>query len=103
MPYRDSNGRITIDEVAANNDIRKLRQSIEHMQAAIGNLQEILAQAESFSGNTADQIRETTNFLIRSIRQSISDSEAAISQIQSTVAKYRRIDEELKQKVILDQ
>ena len=46
MAFRDSDGRITIDEIAADKDIKQLRSSIEDMQKGLAELQEILAEAE---------------------------------------------------------
>lgn len=96
MSFRDSNGRITIDEVVASKDIEKLRISIDHMQSAINLLQEILIQVDGFSGNTGNCIREEASMLLSDIKKSISNTEETIGKIQETVEKYLRIDEEVK-------
>ena len=96
MAFRDSDGRITIDEIAADKDIKQLRSSIEDMQKGLAELQEILAEAEGFTGNTGTQIKESVTILISQINQSIQDTELAISQIQATVSKYQQIDANLK-------
>ena len=96
MEFRDSDGRITIDEAAAQKDIKQLRLSIEKMETALNELNEILVQAEEFSGNTGTQIREASMILIKDIQNSIKSSEDAIDQIQKTVNKYQRLDQEIK-------
>ena len=96
MEFRDSDGRITIDEAAAQKDIKQLQLSIESMQKALNELNEILAQSEEFSGNTATQIREASVLMIQNIQKSIKNTEDAIDQIQKTVSKYQLLDQKVK-------
>ena len=81
MEFRDSDGRITIDEAAAQKDIKQLQLSIESMQKALNELNEILAQSEKFFGNTATQIREASILIIQEIQKSIQNTEEIIDQI----------------------
>ena len=46
MAFRDSDGRITIDEIAADKDIKQLRLSIAKMETAVNQLKEIQIQTE---------------------------------------------------------
>ena len=96
MEFRDSDGRITIDEAAAQKDIKQLRLSIEKMETALNELNEILVQAEEFSGNTGTQIGEASMILIKDIQNSIKSSEDAIDQIQKAVSKYQMLDQKVK-------
>ena len=96
MALRDSDGKITIDEVAAEKDIKQLRISIENMEGAIAELDEILAESDEFSGDAGAQIKEVATALRSNIKKSIQSTEEAIAQIQNTVAKYQRIDAEVK-------
>ena len=96
MEFRDSDGRITIDEAAAQKDIKQLRLSIEKMETALNELNEILVQAEEFSGNTGTQIREASVLMIQNIQKSIKNTEDAIDQIQKTVSKYQLLDQKVK-------
>lgn len=96
MAFRDADGKITIDENVAEKDIKQLRLSIEHMETAIRELQEIVVQADEFSGNTGTQIKTAGIGLINEIKKSIQESELSIEQIKMTVNKYQRIDAEVK-------
>lgn len=99
MAFRDSNGTITIDEVAAEKDIKQLRISRENMEMALKELQEILVQAEEFSGNTGMQIREASIALINDINKSIEGIDTTIEHIQMTINKYQQIDLDLKKMI----
>ncbi len=99
MAFKDSDGRITIDEVAAEKDIKQLQASIEKMNAAIEGLNEIQIQTDDFSGNTGTRIREAAAELISELKQSIQATEESIGLIQATVAKYQRLDQEMKNTV----
>lgn len=96
MAFRDSDGRITIDEIAADKDIKQLRLSIAKMETAVNQLKEIQIQTEEFSGNTGIRIRESAAELIKEITQSIQTTEETIERIQMAVAKYQQIDKDLK-------
>ena len=55
MAYRDENGKITIDDVAAGEDIRK----IERAQAIYDKSQELINQIQRLDNN----LEETTNYI----------------------------------------
>lgn len=99
MAFRDSNGTITIDEVAAEKDIKQLRLSKENMEMALKELQEILAQADEFSGNTGMRIRDASMAMINDINKSIEGIDTTIEHIQMTVNKYQQIDLDLKKMI----
>ena len=96
MAFRDSDGKITIDEVAAEKDIKQLRLSIEKMENAITELTELQLQAEEFSGNTGNRIQETAIEMIKEVKESIQRTQESIDRIQATVAKYQQIDRDVK-------
>ena len=96
MAYRDSDGKITIDEIAAERDIKQLNLSKESMETALKELNEIVAQSEEFSGNSAMRIREASMVMIKDIQKSIEQTDYAISNIQLAVKKNQQIDQDVK-------
>ena len=90
---------IRIDEVAAQQDIRYLSDSIARMRDASADLDEILALAEDLKGNTESQIKSAALLLKQNISKSIRRTEEAIDAIRMTVERYQRIDSELKRKI----
>lgn len=96
MAFRDSNGKITIDEVAAQKDINYINAAIQDLQAARDSLNEIMHQAQSFSGRTAVSMTECSARLIKEYDSLISQLKNSTDLIQNTVEKYKKIDEEVK-------
>lgn len=92
MAYINENMQITIDEVAANNDILKLQQSINSLVSARKALYELQAQAEAGKGETIEAIKAVTSEQIMRINSLLSQHEQAILLIRNTVAKYQRLD-----------
>ena len=82
MAFRDENGKITIDEQAAQQDIK--------------NLKEIIALASEFSGNTGTVITETALQLQKQIQGTIDNIDTTSQNIDMTVKKYQAIDSALK-------
>lgn len=96
MAYYDENGKITIDEVAANKDIKRLREAakiLKESQASIRNLQR---QSGDMQGLTALAIQEKGTEMEKKLGQMITKLESTADYIQKVVANYRRKDEELK-------
>lgn len=96
MAFKDSNGRITIDEAAAQKDIANIRAAIQDLQAARDSLNEIMYQSQSFAGNTALGIEGSSRQLINEYDRLIGQLQSTVATISSTVEKYRKIDDELK-------
>lgn len=96
MAFKDSNGRITIDELAAQKDINNIKAAILDLQAARDSLNEIMYQAQSFSGRTAVGIEESSLQLIKEYDKMIQQLNETATTIANTVEKYRKIDEDLK-------
>lgn len=96
MAFRDSNGKITIDEVAAKKDINHINAAIQDLQAARDSLNEIMHQAQSFSGRTAVGMTECSARLIKEYDSLIRQLKGSADLIQNTVEKYKKIDEEVK-------
>ena len=96
MAFKDANGRITIDDIAAQRDIANIRAAIQDLEAARDSLNEIRYQAQSFSGKTASGIEESSLQLIREYDKMIQQLNNTVTTITGTVEKYKKIDEDLK-------
>lgn len=96
MAFKDENGKITIDEIAAQQDIRNLNKSKESLLTAIEHLKEIVALAAEFSGNTGTAIGETALQLQKQIQATIDSVDTTSNNIDSTIKKYQAIDAALK-------
>ncbi len=96
MAFKDQNGKITIDEVAAAQDVRNLNKSKESLLDAVSRLKEIQAVASEFSGKTGTVITETAVQLEKEISAAIASVDETVANIQGTVQKYQAIDSHLK-------
>ena len=96
MAFKDSNGKITIDEIAAQKDIWNLSAALENYNSAIEKLNQISAIAAEFKGETANVISESTIIIRNDIDALVSEISESIRFINSTVNKYQQIDANLK-------
>ena len=96
MPYFDENGTITIDQIAAENDISKLNQAQEMLDTAYSYFSQITALNCSMSGPTATAIEEASEAMKYSIGEQKERIEDCIESIRRTISKYQAIDESLK-------
>lgn len=96
MAFRDENGKITIDEIAAQQDVRNLNRSKENLVSSVNYCKEILAIASEFSGSTGTVITESAIMLQKQIENAIQNIDVAVQNIDSTVKKYQAIDSELR-------
>ena len=94
MAYINENRQITIDEVAAHNDISRIQQSAEYLRSAKKTLEALRTEAEGGKGDTMAAIIEVTTEQISTLTRLIQKHEEASSLIRQVVAKYQRIDQE---------
>lgn len=99
MAFRDENGKITIDEVAAQQDIKNLNKSKENLDTAMTHLKEIVALAAEFSGNTGTVITETALQLQKQVQGTIESIDTTSQNIDATIKKYQAIDQALKETI----
>lgn len=97
MAVKDANGRITIDEVAAQKDINAIRAAMEHLSTADNLLTYMIYMASEFSGETGKALVDTCAQLQKQIRSLNNFSENATIAIDNTIKKYEQIDRELKE------
>ena len=99
MAYRDANGKITIDEVAAKKDIDNLTFSMECLIAVSEMMKEINMASFEFNGHTAVEIQTYSDELMKLISTLSNDVSETISLIENTVKKYQEIDRSLKETI----
>lgn len=97
MAYRDMNGKVMIDEAAAQADIRQERQAEQILRRAANALQAVQNESNSFQGETAAAIVERAEQLRRQILNLISDLEDTQNYTQRVVRRYWLLDQKWKQ------
>ena len=97
MAYRDMNGKVMIDEAAAQADIRQERQAEQILRRAANALQAVQNESNSFQGETAAAIGERAEQLRRQILNLISDLEDTQNYTQRVVRRYWLLDPKWKQ------
>ena len=68
MAYRDENGKITIDDVAAGEDIRKIERAQAILQNALQSLRAAQTEGANSKGQTAQAIYDKSQELINQIQ-----------------------------------
>ncbi|MCI5700940.1 MAG: hypothetical protein MR308_11280 [Lachnospiraceae bacterium] len=96
MAYYDSNGKITIDEIAANGDIAKINQALPSLENAKNALEHLLEQGSSSKGETGAAVVEKTQELIKMLNTLINALEETKGCISKTVKHYQKLDQEVK-------
>ena len=96
MAYRDENGRITIDEVAAMEDVRKLTLAIDDLAKAEDALKEAMLEAEQSKGKTAIEMAAKAAELHKRIQDLRRDLANTQDYIRSVVKNYQAKDERLR-------
>ena len=97
MAYRDMNGKVMIDEAAAQADIRQERQAEQILRRAANALQAVQNESNSFQGETAAAIGERAEQLRRQILNLICDLEDTQNYTQRVVRRYWLLDQKWKQ------
>ena len=97
MAYRDMNGKVMIDEAAAQADIRQERQGGQILRRAANALQAVQNESNSFQGETAAAIGERAEQLRRQILNLISDLEDTQNYTQRVVRRYWLLGQKWKQ------
>jgi uncharacterized protein YlxW (UPF0749 family) len=96
MAYRDYNGKITIDEVAAKKDINRINEAILKMENAGNSINQLVQQGTQMKGQSAQALVSKGSELKKQIDKLINSLQAESSSISKAVAKYKRIDQEVK-------
>lgn len=96
MAYRDENGKITIDEVAAQADICKIESAQAILQDALQSLKAAQTEGANSQGQTAQAIHEKAQELISRIQRLDRNLEETTNYIRHVLAVYKAKDEALK-------
>lgn len=96
MAFRDEQGRITVDEIAAGEDIRNLKLAQESLRDTGSRLRQVAAQAGEFSGGTGTAIMDVAGNLAGEVHTLADRAQQAAELIEATVQKYQAIDQALK-------
>lgn len=99
MAFKDENGRITIDEIAAEKDIQQLYKSKQTLEDALNLVKQIEIEASEFSGITGETILDSSDLIQAQIDELISETETTIETIKQVVSKYQAIDADIKSKI----
>jgi flagellar capping protein FliD len=96
MAYHDMNGNITIDEYAAQQDIRRMAEAARILNQAEQALNKVIAETSSFQGETANALVEKSTDLKNRVSSMISNLESAQTYTRQVIAKYQRLDQQWK-------
>ncbi len=96
MAYHDENGKITIDEVAAEQDIRRLERAIADLNASKNAMKNLMNTAAAGKGEAVSAVTEKSGEMINKINDMISRLDETVSFIKRTVSHYRQVDENIK-------
>ena len=96
MAYRDENGKITIDHVAAGEDIRKIERAQAILQNALQSLRAAQTEGANSKGQTAQAIYDKSQELINQIQRLDNNLEETTNYIRHVLAVYKAKDEMLK-------
>lgn len=82
MAYRDENGKITIDDVAAGEDIRKIERAQAILQNALQSLRAAQTEGANSKGQTAQAIYDKSQELINQIQRLDNNLEETTNYIR---------------------
>jgi len=95
MAYRDGSGAITIDEVAAANDIRRIQEAESYLAQSRSAILQLMDLAERMTGQTADAIRDKAYELQTQVDRLNNQLVQSKQLISATVKRYQQIDAQL--------
>lgn len=95
MAYRDGSGAITIDEIAAANDIRRIQEAEGYLAQSRQVIIQLMELADGMTGQTADAIRDKAYELQTQVDKLNSRLVESRQLISATVKRYQQIDAQL--------
>lgn len=99
MAFIDWNGNITIDEAAAEADIRKAAAAVTILRETESALKALAVESGDFQGDTASAIGEKSQELLVKVQKLISNLENMQSYTRQVVARYRKLDQQIKEQI----
>ena len=99
MAYKDSSGRITIDEYAAQQDIRRIRQALDALNNSKVAVNAIIQQAANEKGQTSAAVIEKAGELKKQLDDMINRLNETASFISRVVKHYQEVDRQVKEAI----
>ena len=99
MAFRDGDGTILIDDVAAENDVSKLNAALEKLEEAIAFVNQMIVLNSEMSGPSATAIEEAALTFKTQLEIQKTNIETTIENIRGTVRKYHTLDAELSNRI----
>lgn len=99
MAFRDQNGKITIDEIAADKDVKAVNAACELYAQAMVLTQRMTALSTELKGETGTAVTESSARLQDELERMKAFSEETAAYIKAVVARYEQIDRELKEHI----
>lgn len=99
MAFYDENGKITIDEVAAQADIRRIETAIASLNNSKKAINNLIQQATSEQGQTSSAIIEKATEMRNQIDSMIGRLSETASFISQTVSHYQWVDQKIKEEI----
>lgn len=99
MAYYGENGKITIDEVAAQADIRRIEAAISSLNNSKKAIENLIQQASSEQGQTSTSVIEKATEMKKHIDEMIGRLSETASFISQTVSHYQLVDQKIKEAI----
>lgn len=97
MAFYDENGKITIDEVAAQKDVNNLKQLNEILNGIMDTMGQIELMASEFDSETNKGIIEEVMSIKLSLKNLSTQTTLTSDFIKNVVRKYQAIDKNLRE------
>lgn len=97
MAFYDENGKITIDEVAAQKDVNNLEQLNEILNGIMDTMGQIELMASEFDSETNKGIIEEVMSIKLSLKNLSTQTTLTSDFIKNVVRKYQAIDKNLRE------
>lgn len=97
MALYDENGKITIDENAAQYDVRKIQDALYCLNDSRRTLNNLIQQATQTQGETGNAITEKATELRNQIDAMIGRLNETVNFINRTVSHYQWLDQQVKE------
>lgn len=94
MAITNTDGKILIDDEAANRDIAELRQIREKLEDTLTHFMNVQAENYGQLGPTAESIEDFSSRVILALKKQIAGIDSTIEFISATVTMYQTIDAE---------
>ena len=99
MAFKDQNGKITIDEVAARNDILRIESAINSLNNSKQAINNLIQQAANGQGQVTTAIIDKAAEMRNQIDEMVRRLNETSSFISRTVSHYQQLDQQIKREI----